>query len=48
MNFAWVTEYTAIISLYSINRSVFVMERQYLFCDVRIDFLMYEVMKERS
>ena len=35
MCFAWISEQTAIISLYSINLSVFITEAESVYCAVR-------------
>jgi len=35
MRFAWISEQTAIISLYSINLSVFITEAESVYCAVR-------------
>jgi hypothetical protein len=37
--FVWITEQTAIISLYSINWLVFITETEYVYCAVRIESL---------
>jgi len=39
MSSVWVSEQTAIISLYSINRLVFITERKFVYCAVRIGSL---------
>jgi hypothetical protein len=39
MCFVWLSEQTAIISLYSINWLVFITEMQCVYCAVRTDFL---------
>jgi len=39
MCFAWISEQTAIISLYSTNLSVFIIEAQIVYCAVRTGFL---------
>jgi hypothetical protein len=37
--FLWISEQTAIISLYSINWLVFITETEYVYCAVRIEYL---------
>ena len=39
MCFVWISEQTAIISLYNINWLVFITERQYVYCAVRTVYL---------
>jgi hypothetical protein len=43
MCFVWISEQTAIISLYSINRLVFVAESGSVYCAVRTDFIYVRV-----
>jgi len=39
MCFVWISEQTAIISLYNINWSVFITERESVYCAVRTGYL---------
>jgi hypothetical protein len=39
MCFVWIWEQTAIISLYSINRLIFITETEYVYCAVRTEYL---------
>jgi hypothetical protein len=38
MCFVWISEQTAIISLYSINWPIFITETEYVYCAVRAEF----------
>jgi hypothetical protein len=42
MRFAWISEQTAIISLYSINLSVFITEAENVYCAVRTRSLTFK------
>jgi len=39
MCFVWISEQTAIISLYNINWLVFITDTQYVYCAVRTEYL---------
>jgi hypothetical protein len=41
--FVWISEQTAVISLYSINRLIFITETERLHCAVRTELCMSEV-----
>ena len=39
MSFVWISEHTAIISLYSSNCLVFITEMEYVYCALRFETL---------
>jgi hypothetical protein len=47
MCFVWISEQTAIISLYSINWLVLVTETECVYCEVRTESLIYVVPTQR-
>jgi hypothetical protein len=39
MGSIWLSEWIAIVLQYSINRLIFVIEKQYVFCEAGLEFL---------